>query len=92
MSREAHWHRVLKHLARFRAEDMAFSCPDEVTQNGIAKALGLTRPHVALILKRNLVGQGFVEAKLLHVQGNGRRKLGYMLTPTGYKVVQGKYF
>lgn len=53
---------------------------------------GFRETDVALILKRNLVGPGFVEGKLLHVQGNGRRKLGYMLTPTGYRVVQGKYF
>lgn len=92
MSREAHWHRVLEYLARYKPEEMDFSCPQDVTQAGIAEACGLTRAHVALILKRNLVGQGFVEGKLLHVQGNGKRKLGYMLTPAGYQVVRGKYF
>ncbi len=57
------------------------------------KACGTRIPwrhiYIALILKRNIVGPAFVEAKLLHVQGSAWRKLGYVLTPTGYRVVQG---
>ena len=89
--REPHWHRVLEHVSKYPREQLEFSAPWELTQDGISDAVGITRAHVALVLK-NLVARGQVESYLAHVRGCGRRRKVYRVTHSGYRVTRGKYF
>ena len=50
--------------------------PADATQDGIAAALGLSRAHVALELKR-LLGKRLVETTKAHVQPDGTRRKVY---------------
>lgn len=80
--------RVLLHLslfARFREE---YECPVEVTQKGIARALGLSRSHVALELKK-LEAEGGVETRLAHAEGAKSRRKVYFATFPGEREAAG---
>ena len=50
--------------------------PVDATQDGIAAALGMSRAHVALELKR-LLGKRLVETTKAHVQPDGTRRKVY---------------
>ena len=50
--------------------------PVDATQDGIAAALGMSRAHVALELKR-LLGKRLVETTKVHVQPDGTRRKVY---------------
>lgn len=80
--------RILLHLSLFSRHRDEFECPREVTQKGIAAALGLSRSHVALELKA-LLEQGRVESGLAHVNKARSRRKVYFLTPTGERAAQG---
>lgn len=53
-----------------------------VTQKGVSSALGLSRSHVALELKK-LLEEGHAETRLAHVQGARSRRKVYFLSPSG---------
>ncbi|MFQ6012473.1 MAG: tetratricopeptide repeat protein [Thermoplasmata archaeon] len=73
--------RVVLHLSLFSKHREEFDVPLEVTQQGIAQALGLSRSHIALELKKLLVG-GSLENRLAHVQGaKSRRKVYFNAFP-----------
>ena len=44
--------RILVHLSGFLRHVDAYECPVDMTQDGIAAALSISRAHVALELKR----------------------------------------
>ena len=74
--------RVLIHLSgysRFRDE---YVCPQDMTQDGIASRLGISRAHVALELKR-LRQKDQVEYRLAHVAMAKSRRKVYSLTRAG---------
>lgn len=74
--------RILVHLAGYLRFLDAYECPAEMTQDGIAAGLGLSRAHVALELKRLRSG-GRVEERMAHVASARTRRKVYVLTPSG---------
>ena len=60
----------------------AYEVPPEMTQDGIGSALGISRAHVALELKR-LRAAGKVEERMAHVATAKTRRKVYVLTPSG---------
>ncbi len=77
--------RVLLHLSLFAQHREEFDVPRGVTQQGIAKHLGLSRSHVALELKK-LGEEGFLETRLAHVKGAKSRRKVYFNTFQGERV------
>ena len=79
--------RVLVHLEAYTRYADAYEVPAEATQDGIAAALGISRAHAALELKR-LKAAGRVEERMAHVpEGRTRRKV-YFLLPAGREVAR----
>ena len=79
--------RVLVHLSGFLRHADAYECPVEMTQDGIAAALALSRAHVALELKR-LKTSGRVQERMAHVAHARSRRKVYELTPAGQEVAR----
>lgn len=74
--------RILLHLSRYRW--ISASAPFELTQDGIAQAIGRTRAHAAIELKK-LIDQGKVEAPVTdHVVGGAMKRKVYIMTPAGW--------
>ena len=79
--------RILVHLSGFLRHVDAYECPIEMTQDGIASALSISRAHVALELKR-LRTSGRIQERMAHVaNGRSRRKV-YDLTPAGQEIAR----
>jgi tetratricopeptide (TPR) repeat protein/DNA-binding MarR family transcriptional regulator len=77
--------RVLIHLSCLSRHREDFVCPPDMTQDGIASRLGISRAHVALELKR-LEKRSQVEYRLAHVvRAKSRRKV-YSLTRAGDEI------
>ncbi len=79
--------RVLVHLSGFLRHADAYECPAEMTQDGIANALGISRAHVALELKR-LRTTGRVQERMAHVASAKVRRKVYALTPSGQEIAR----
>ncbi len=77
--------RILLHLSLFARYREEYECPQEVTQQGIASSLVLSRSHVALELKK-LLAERKVEWRLAHVRGAKSRRKVYFTTPSGERV------
>src|SRR3989442_3193368 len=77
--------RILVHLSGFLRHADSYECPVEMTQDGIAAALALSRAHVALELKR-LKSTGKVGERMAHVTNARSRRKVYELTPAGQEV------
>lgn len=74
--------RIMLHLSRYRW--VSASAPYELTQDGIAQAIGRTRAHAAIELKK-LIDQGMIEDPVSgHVVGGAMKRLVYILTPNGW--------
>ncbi len=82
MARPTVAQRILVHLSLYARQREAYECPPAVTQKGIASALGLSRSHVALEVKK-LVEEGHGETRLAHVRGAKSRRKVYFLTASG---------
>ncbi len=76
--------RILLHLSRFRMvnEEEVYNLPFDLTQDGIAAALGISRAHSSLELKK-LRQSGKVRENQVHVIGSGIRRKVYYLEPDG---------
>lgn len=74
--------RVLAHLKGHPIPPQAADVPPEVTQEGIADALGAQVAHVSRALK-SLALRGMVAAHLAHPKGARRRSRAYWLTDAG---------
>ena len=81
-----HWLRALQYLHQYNPEKFDFVAPYELTQDGIAAALDITRAHTSLVLKK-LQEDGFVEGRLLHIIGGCRRRTAYVISSQGMQVV-----
>ncbi len=79
--------RVVVHLSGFLRHSDAYECPAEMTQDGIADALGISRAHVALELKR-LRAAGRVQERMAHVAGAKVRRKVYVLGPSGQEIAR----
>src|SRR3989454_10000885 len=77
--------RILVHLSGLLRHTDAYECPVEMTQDGIAATLALSRAHVALELKR-LKSTGKVGERMAHVTNARSRRKVYELTPAGQEV------
>jgi DNA-binding PadR family transcriptional regulator len=76
--------RILLHLFDFRRIQDDF--PQDITQAGIASAVGIRRSHVPRSVK-NLEEEGVIEEKRERVHGAGRRLKMYFLTERGHRRV-----
>lgn len=65
----------------------SYEVPPEMTQDGIGSALGISRAHVALELKR-LRAAGKVEERMAHVATAKTRRKVYVLTPAGQELAR----
>jgi len=79
--------RIVVHLSGFLRHVDAYEVPPEMTQDGIGAALGISRAHVALELKR-LKAAGKVEERMAHVATARTRRKVYGLTPAGQEIAR----
>ncbi len=79
--------RILVHLSGFLRHADAYEVPVEMTQDGIATALSLSRAHVALELKR-LKATGKVQERMAHVANARSRRKVYELAPAGQEIAR----
>lgn len=84
MSRVTIRQRVLLHLLRFSfdGDENRLSVPFDVTQDGIATVVGITRAHVSLVLRKELE-KGNIRTWSAHTAGNHSKRLAYSLTLMG---------
>lgn len=85
------WVQVLGYLRAYDPEQCYYMAPFDLTQDGIAEALEISRAHAALLLKR-MADRGLTESSLAYIQGRKRRRLAYRLTHFGLSVSREKYF
>ena len=76
--------KVLLHLYKFNKFRETIEVPSSITQEGIAKATGLALSKVSTTA-RKLMEKGFVDERVLHIQGNKRRRKAYFLTDVGIR-------
>lgn len=74
--------RVLLHLLAHLRAGERFEVPFELTQAGIALAVGVRRSHVSAVMQ-GMESRGLVAGRVAHVVGGGRRRRAYVLTPRG---------
>jgi len=78
--------RTLLHLSRFPAmnPNEQFNIPFDLTQDGIASILGISRAHASLELKK-LKELGKIDDWRAHVKGSGSKRIVYYLLPDGVR-------
>ncbi|MDR2846576.1 MAG: tetratricopeptide repeat protein [Candidatus Methanoplasma sp.] len=76
--------RALLHLSRFpeMTPNEIFNVPFDLTQDGIASVLGISRAHASLELKKLKEG-GKVDDWLAHIRGSGSKRKAYYLLSDG---------
>ncbi|HEV8595451.1 MAG TPA: AAA family ATPase, partial [Thermoplasmata archaeon] len=74
--------RILLHLLEFVGREGEFNQPDDLTQFGIADAIGLGRSTVSKAIRR-LFRDKLVRAGRAHVPSGKLRRTVYLLTPEG---------
>jgi DNA-binding MarR family transcriptional regulator len=76
--------RILLHLLRYTTvhPEQKFEIPHDLTQDGIATAVGITRAHVSIDLKK-LMQFELVERWQAHLSGVEAKRYVYILTPKG---------
>ena len=82
-----HWINILKHLGKHTKEGLDFIGPYELTQNGIAESVGISRAHVSMILTDRM-DKSLIDSRLVHIPGISRRRKIYFLTWIGYMVLK----
>ncbi len=73
---------VLLHLSKYRTYRDRMAVPYEITQDGIASAVGVKRAHISVELKRMREERGWILEKKAHA-GHGNKKKVYFLTQAG---------
>jgi len=76
--------KVLLYLRDFVDSDLRDISPPEITQRGIAKAVGMRRTHVSRVV-RDLVEEGLLKENRSRVKGRSRKLKTYSLTSRGLK-------
>ncbi|MGA1819447.1 MAG: hypothetical protein ACMUHU_00405 [Thermoplasmatota archaeon] len=79
---------ILLFLSEFSGKRDLWDVPQEVSQKGLAKRLGILENNVSRSLKR-LTADELVDSTLKHVKGEKRRQKAYFLTQKGERVVEG---
>lgn len=77
--------KILLHLSKYSAYREKISVPTAITQEGIANAIGVKRPHVSVEIKR-MIKKGVIGEFKAHAGGTKRRK-AYYITSIGMKKV-----
>jgi DNA-binding MarR family transcriptional regulator len=80
--------RVLLHLLRFATDVPREEHPAEITQAGIALAVGISRTHVPRAVN-SLMREGLVEELRERVEDHERRMSVYTITPEGHREAEG---
>ncbi|MFA5311956.1 MAG: hypothetical protein WC375_01400 [Methanomassiliicoccales archaeon] len=78
------WERILLFI-RSRSQNVdldAYVLPFDLTQDGIAGGVGISRAHAAVEV-RKMIAHGWISSSLSHVEGNPRRRTCYMMTAKG---------
>ena len=81
--------KVVAHLYRNRNVDVndLYNLPWDITQDGIAMSLGITRAHASIELKK-LRESYVVDERQGHVRGGKVRRKCYTLTPSGMDLAE----
>lgn len=74
--------RILLHLFDYQRFSDAYDVPADVSQNGIAGAVGIRVTHVAQYVKP-LIAEGRVEEKTAHILKSARKRKVYFLAGPG---------
>ncbi len=74
--------RILLHLSQFSKHSDSFDAPPEVSQDGIAEALRISRAHAAIELKK-LKEVEEVSERLSHIRRGPTKRKVYFLTEKG---------
>ena len=82
--------RIYAHLRSLHTDRLGHmdTWPSDATQAGIAAAVGISRAHAALELRR-LEGKGLVEVLKCHVAGASSRRRVYRVVDRTFTVVNG---
>ncbi|QLH75204.1 MAG: hypothetical protein HPY73_06950 [Methanomassiliicoccales archaeon] len=76
--------RIILHLAQYSKYIDSFDAPPEVSQDGIAEAIRISRAHAAIELKK-LKEHGDVFEKMSHIKKGPTKRKVYYLTEAGEK-------
>ncbi|HKZ64479.1 MAG TPA: tetratricopeptide repeat protein [Thermoplasmata archaeon] len=79
--------RILLHLLTYVRRSERFEVPFEMTQQGIALAVGVRRSHVSAVLGE-MEGRSLITKRMAHVEAGGRRRKVYVLTPVGAQAAE----
>ena len=75
--------KILLHLMRFNVTpETGFTVAYDITQDGIASVIGVTRAHVSVELKR-MTEDGRLICWKAHLAGSSIKRLAYAVTPRG---------
>jgi hypothetical protein len=76
--------RIILHLAQFSKYLNSFDAPPEVSQDGIAEAIRISRAHAAIELKKLKEHEDVVE-RMSHIRRGPTKRKVYFLTESGEK-------
>lgn len=76
--------KVLIYLSRIKVDRGADLVPKDVSQEGIAEGVGISRSHVPRTVK-SLIGEGLIEETKRHVRLRDKRVKVYFILPRGIK-------
>jgi DNA-binding MarR family transcriptional regulator len=79
--------KMVLHLRRYDRYYDDFIVPPEVSQNGIAGALGTSQNHISKAAKK-LMALDAITSRLARVEGEPRRKKVYFLTSKGFEIAE----
>lgn len=79
--------KMVLHLRRYDRYYDDFIVPPEVSQNGIAGALGTSQNHISKAAKK-LMALDAITSRLARVEGEPRRKKVYFLTTKGFEIAE----
>src|SRR5438445_9559503 len=74
--------RILLHLATFELYETDHWSPSQVSQKGIAKAVGILQRHIPQYV-RPMITEGLVEEHSSYIQGGKQHQKVYFLTKKG---------
>lgn len=76
--------KIILHLDRYKMTDPndIYNIPWDLTQDGIATSLRISRAHASIELKK-LREKDYVEEKQTHIKGGKVKRKSYLLTPLG---------
>ncbi|HEY4705454.1 MAG TPA: hypothetical protein VII27_06955 [Thermoplasmata archaeon] len=74
--------KIQLHLFEFSRAADAYEVPEEVTQEGIARTVGIRVHHVQQYV-RPLIAEGLVDERTSHIRRQPRRRKAYFLTERG---------